>query len=101
MCICDTFISQIFQHMPGRQLQGETEEVGLDRRIKYPPLIPPEPPGLQVLRWFGSTLAGLKALSVGSSAGFWRLLVHTRPKHGSYRAGLPTGTAHLPQQPAQ
>lgn len=37
MCICDTFFSQTSHHMPGRQLQGETEEVGLDKRPKYPP----------------------------------------------------------------
>lgn len=77
MCICDTFISQTSQHMPGRQLQGETEEVGLDRRSKYPPPKPPEPPGLQVLRWFGSPPVGLKALSAESPAGLGRWPIHT------------------------
>lgn len=64
VCLCVrvyvTHISQTPQYLPGRQLQGETEEVDLVQRPKYPPLIPLEPPGLQVLRWSGSTPAGLR-----------------------------------------
>lgn len=35
MCRYDTFISQTSQHMPGRQLQGETEEVVWTEGLPY------------------------------------------------------------------